>query len=393
MDFNMHILISANSYPSRKNHLAAFVAVLAEEMVRQGVDVTVIAQQSLTTCWKHKIPLCAFKSKVLINTVFGLREVTILRPISFTFGQGRFAKVSQQINRLVKKIAIKTMKSKPDLIYSHFWSAADQVIDYAEEYNIPSFVASGEDEINIEHYIDSQRIIKLRENTKGVICVSSKNRIESIAHHLTEEEKCIVLPNAIDDKLFFRSEKKKARELLGFSQDDFIVAYCGRFNKRKGCRRLSDAISLLDNENIKSIFIGVAAGSDLEEPSCEGILFKGALPHESIPTYLNAADVFVLPTLAEGCSNAIVEAMACGLPVISSNLPFNFDILNENNAFLVDPMNVEQIAGCIEKLRTNPELRQQMSAAALETVKDLTIEKRVKSILQFIRQRCKDANV
>ena len=55
----MHILISAQTYPSPKNQLSAFVAVLAEEMVRQGEDVTVLAPQSLTTCWRHKIP-CIF---------------------------------------------------------------------------------------------------------------------------------------------------------------------------------------------------------------------------------------------------------------------------------------------------------------------------------------------
>jgi glycosyltransferase involved in cell wall biosynthesis len=115
-------------------------------------------------------------------------------------------------------------------------------------------------------------------------------------------------------------------------------------------------------------------------------LFKGALPHEDIPTYLNAADVFVLPTLAEGCSNAIVEAMACGLPIISSNLPFNWDLLNAENAILVDPMSVEQIATGIEKLLNHPALQQQMSLSALATVKDLTIEKRVRSILQFFQQ-------
>jgi len=164
------------------------------------------------------------------------------------------------------------------------------------------------------------------------------------------------------------------------------VAFCGRFNKRKGCQRVSEAIDLLKIQRVKSVFIGIPAGADIEEPSCEGILFKGALPHEDIPTYLNAADVFVLPTLAEGCSNAIVEAMACGLPIISSNLPFNLDLLNGENAILVDPMSVEQIATGIEKLLNHPALQQQMSLSALATVKDLTIEKRVRSILQFFQQ-------
>lgn len=385
----MHILISAKSYPSKKNQLTAFVAVLAEEMVRQGVEVTILTTQSLTTCWRYKIPLCWPKSKVMVDTHEGTREMTILRPFTITLGQGRFGKLSQLIDRFTKDMVARMLKCKPDLIYSHFWIAADQIIDYAIRNDIPTFVASGEDEIDIENYIGPQRIARLRKHTRGVICVSTKNRTESIMHQLTDDSKCIVLPNAVNEKLFCHAGKKEARKALGYSQDDFIVAYCGRFNKRKGCRRVSEAITLLNNPSIKSIFIGVPAGADVEEPSCEGILFKGALPHEDIPIYLNASDVFVLPTLAEGCSNAIVEAMACGLPVISSDLPFNTDILDDKNAILVDPMNVKQIAEGINELLINPELRQQMSIATLAIMKELTIENRVRAILQFITSRSK----
>ena len=385
----MHILISAKSYPSKKNQLTAFVAVLAEEMVRQGVEVTILTTQSLTTCWRHKIPLCWPKSKVMVNTHEGVREMTILRPFTITLGQGRFGRLSQLIDRFTKDMVARMLKCKPDLIYSHFWIAADQIIDYAIRNDIPTFVASGEDEIDIENYIGPQRIARLRKHTRGVICVSTKNRTESIMHQLTDDSKCIVLPNAVNEKLFYHTGKKEVRKALGYSQDDFIVAYCGRFNKRKGCRRVSEAITLLNNPSIKSIFIGVPAGADVEEPSCEGILFKGALPHEDIPIYLNASDVFVLPTLAEGCSNAIVEAMACGLPVISSDLPFNTDILDDKNAILVDPMDVKQIAEGINELLINPELRQQMSIATLAIMKELTIENRVRAILQFITSRSK----
>ena len=77
--------------------------------------------------------------------------------------------------------------------------------------------------------------------------------------------------------------------------------------------------------------------------------------------------------------------MACGLPIISSNLPFNFDILTTNNALLIDPMNVQQIADAIKQLQEHPTLQQQMSAASMAAAKDLTIQKRVGKILDFIQ--------
>lgn len=388
----MHILISAQSYPSPNNHLSAFVAVLAEEMVRQGTDVTVLAPQSLTTCWRHKIPLCPQKYRVTINTPERKREMTILRPLCITFGQGRFYRLSVQINRFIVNRAAKKLKKRPDVVYSHFWEAANSIIDFAVKNGIPSFVATGEDTIDIDQYLDPQRINMLHDHTNGVICVSTKNQEESISHCFTEASKTIVLPNAINPKEFYHIGRKAAREELGYSHDDFIVAFCGRFNTRKGCRRVSDAITLLDDPQIKSIFIGSASGGIHEEPECEGILFKGSLRHSEIVNYLNAADVFVLPTVAEGCSNAIIEAMACGLPIISSDLPFNHDILNESNAILVDPMNVRQIANAILQIKSSPKLQQSKSIASLETVKELTIESRVSRILDFIKKQIQNDN-
>ena len=136
----MRILISARTYPTRKNQLTAFIAVLAEEMVRQGMEVTVLAPQSLTTCWRHKIPLCPPIYQVDVDTPAGIRKMTILRPISITLGQGRFYALSQKIDRWVKNWTARTLKSKPDVIYSHFWLAADQIIDYAIKHKIEVIV-------------------------------------------------------------------------------------------------------------------------------------------------------------------------------------------------------------------------------------------------------------
>ena len=143
---------------------------------------------------------------------------------------------------------------------------------------------------------------------------------------------------------------------------------------------MSKAIDKLNGVN--SFFIG----SGEEEPNCKGILFSGRLPHKDIVKYLNAADVFVLPTLAEGCSNAIVEAMACGLPIISSNLPFNDDILDESCSIRIDPMNIEEIKNAIQMLLQDQSLLKKLSEGAIKRADSLTIETRAENILEFMRR-------
>ena len=92
----------------------------------------------------------------------------------------------------------------------------------------------------------------------------------------------------------------------------------------------------------------------------------------------------MLPTLAEGCCNAIVEAMSCGLPIISSNLSFNWDVLDDNNSIMVDPNDVNAIAKAIEQLRDDKELRSRMAASSLEKAKSLTIDQRARGIIDFL---------
>ena len=382
----MRLLISAPSYPSPKVQLSAFIAVLAEEMVRQGVNVTVLAPQSLTTCWRRRIPLCPQKYEVEVETKHGVKKMTILRPYSFTFGQGRFKRLSHRVDRLVVNRVANQLKEKPDVVYSHFWWSAENIIDYAVAHGLPSFVATGEHVINIHRCLNQVRIRQIRENTNGVICVSTKSRDESIGCGLTDGNNTIILPNAVNPDVFHPIEKKAVRKQLGFPQDAFIVSYCGRFCTRKGSGRLAAAIEMLNDDRVKSIFIGTASEGEKEDPTCPGILFKGMLKHDEIPRYLNAADVFVLPTLAEGCSNAIVEAMACGVPVISSDLPFNHDICSEDNSILIDPMNIQAIAEAIRRTM-EPNVRERLSDGALKTAQSLTISERIRKILMFIEMR------
>ena len=179
---------------------------------------------------------------------------------------------------------------------------------------------------------------------------------------------------------FYPHNRLLARAKFGFRQEDFIVAFLGSFSERKGVLRAAAAVNGL--EGVKIAF----AGSGPLQPNVSNCIYNGIVKPEDVPQFLSAADVFLLPTLNEGCCNAVVEAMSCGLPIISSDLEFNKDILNSENALLIDPNNIRQIREAVIHLRDNPAIRNSMGLASARIAKELTIEARAENIVRWVHQ-------
>lgn len=375
-----HILIIADGYPSEGLPYSAFIANIAEEMTRQGMSVSVIAPQSLTKHWLRHVPLAPrhFTQEV------GGKTIHIYRPWSITAGDGRFGFLTRWWNKQVTTRTAKRLPT-PDIVYAHFWLNASLAIPYVRSKQLPLIVATGEDIIPIEQISNADRVW-LKEHTKAVICVSTKNKQESIKAELAEESRCHVLPNAYSPEDFYHEDGATMRKQLGIAADDFVVAFCGRFNERKGAFRIDAALKQLNDPHIKAIYIGSPMDNCKDEPNYEHIAFKGQLPHHEIVHYLNAADVFVLPSMAEGCPNSVIEALGCGLPVISSDLPFNDDILDKNNSIRVNPTDIDAIREAILALKNDKSLRSKLAQGARTKAKDLRLEERTKKILQLIKQ-------
>jgi len=368
----MNILVITPDYPDRYKVHYPFVKQLVDEFTRQGHKCTVIAPYSIT------------KNKRFYPAKEYDGDVMVYRPNHLSFSNLRIGKFrpSGYFRKRALMRATRWLPVKPDVVYCHFWECGIEAYPYAKANNIPLFVATGESSISSFNITDKVTN-EMRDFIKGVMCVSSKNKGESIALGLTTEEKCLVKPNAVNSELFRKLDKAECRKRLGIPEDRFVISFVGAFINRKGSNRVSEAISGIKGEPVYSIFIGKGD----QEPTCENIIYKGRLLHEQIPEYLNASDVFVMPTLAEGCCNAIVEAMSCGLPIISSNLPFNWDVLDNSNSIMIDPNDVGAIATAIVTLRDDEELRNRMADSSLEKAQALTIDQRAKDIIEFIQNR------
>ena len=372
-----HICFIVPNYPTDEEPVYTFVRQLICAIADLGIKCSVIAPVSI--------------SNILIrgtkNRKYYWRDFTeigntidIYQPKMLTFSNIKIfgTNVSSFIRQKTILRTFKKIKINPDVLYGHFWGSGVIAGIIGERYNIPVFVATGESKINIHHKYSQKAIKKHLSKVKGVICVSTKNQEESLALDLASKENMIIIPNAINNKLFFLMDKILARKKLGYCEEDFIVAFTGAFSHRKRILRLSEAVEGM--KEIKVLYIG---SGDLK-PNEKNSLFIGRLPHNQIPLYLNAADIFVLPTLAEGCCNAIIEAMACGLPIVSSDCSFNDDILFPDNSIRVNPMNIRELREAILLLKEDRMLREKMSKASILHAGSLKVEERASKILSFM---------
>jgi glycosyltransferase involved in cell wall biosynthesis len=111
-------------------------------------------------------------------------------------------------------------------------------------------------------------------------------------------------------------------------------------------------------------------------PAGDTIMFTGA--RADVAELLRASDLFVLQSLAEGLPNALLEAMACGLPCVASRIGGNVDLIEDGaNGLLADPLKNEEIAGAILRLMADEELARRMGAAARETVERCYARERI----------------
>ena len=364
-------------YPTKDDPICAFIRPVVTAIADMGVQCTVISAQSLTHAYTNKEKIRPYH---WVDTTDNGAAIDVYQPKYLSFSNIRIKgrAVSDTLKFDAVRRAMHHIKEEPDLVYAHFWDMAITAA-FATDGKYPIIAVYGEERIDVYDRYNQRDVDKWLDRIKGVICVSTKNFNESREVGLLRcNPKTIILPNSIDKNRFHPMDKKAAREKLGISDDVTIAAFVGAFIERKGVLRVTEAAKEVPELRLFII------GKGPQNPDSDQILFKGLVPHEELINYLCSADFFVLPTLAEGCCNAIVEAMACGLPVISADLPFNDDILDNSNSIRIDPMDIKALTEAMKELTMDNEMRRSLSTGAIRRANSLGIEERARKIYQFI---------
>jgi glycosyltransferase involved in cell wall biosynthesis len=188
-----------------------------------------------------------------------------------------------------------------------------------------------------------------------VVSNATKNYVLSLG---ADPEKMRVLHNGVDLTRFrpLTEIKDTMREQLGISKDAKVVLTVRRLVYKNGIDTLIESAKAVIKKNPKVVFIVVGKGPDFKEVKEKieqfGIQknFKlvGFVSDKDLPRYYNVADFFALPSKSgEGLPLVALEAMACGLPVIATNVGGTSEIMNENYGKLVPPSSPESLAEAI----------------------------------------------
>lgn len=380
------VTIVAGDYPAEGHMKLVFVQQLVHAMIAEGIKVNVVAPQSLVHAVVRREKLLPCHSKSI--TEKGV-EYDIYRPYTLSFGKNNLFKcLTNWFNHC--SIENRLKKIGNEVLYTHFWSSAKLVYNFGLKNKIPLFVACGEGDNALEDMMKEMPKTELDRMSKavnGVVSVSSENKRKCVNFGLVKDEDIEVFPNCVNTEVFHKMDVTEMKHQLGIKDDDFVISFVGGFIPRKGPDRIAESIKILNDPKIKVIFIGKPFSGFPYDFNCHGIIHKGPLEHNLIPQYINCSDVFVMPTQKEGCCNAIVEALAMGIPVISANRPFNDDILDDKNSIRIDPDDVNAITEAIRTLRDNKELRQSMADYSLSRHNEYSIQGRAKRILEFINKQ------
>jgi glycosyltransferase involved in cell wall biosynthesis len=206
---------------------------------------------------------------------------------------------------------------------------------------------------------------------------------QAIEHELSqivEKSKISFIPNAVDTTAIRPLEaqaRQLARQKLGIPETMFVGLFVGNLRPRKRVDVLLKAWHELKLEGIQARLLILGSG-DCEESLREmiyalslekDVIWAGLQPYQQVIHYLQMANVFVLPSESEGLSNALLEAMAAGVAVISTRVSGSLELIDDGvNGLLVDIGDVEGLAAALKHLACDPNLCTTLGHRARQTV-------------------------
>jgi glycosyltransferase involved in cell wall biosynthesis len=246
----------------------------------------------------------------------------------------------------------------PDLVLG-YWVYPDgyAALRVARSLGVPCVIGALGSDIHVRSGLNVLMTRRTLTGADAVLTVSEAMRQATITEFGVQPQNVYTVVNGFNTSIFGPSKQAHARHQLAICATDRVVVYVGRFIEAKGLRELIDASRQLasTDERFRLILIGdgVMKGELLARIQAAGLTDKvhmpGGLPPQQVAQWICASDVLTLPSWSEGYPNVVVEAIACGRPVVATNVGGTREIINSSNGILVAPKNVAELRSGLEQ--------------------------------------------
>ncbi|WP_048184414.1 glycosyltransferase family 4 protein [Methanoculleus sediminis] len=313
------------------DHYLTFVKDQVELLAKTFAHTDVYVRYHPATEISRVFPdphLKAFRKDSLIDRT-ALPENISIHPISLFYlpFDYLFKRIGERYYNIVGD-RLQRSRAYPDLIHAHFiWPNGFVGAILKKEYGIPFVVTAHGYDIYDLPFRDAEwkrRIEAILNAADVIITVSNSNR--ECMKRLDVTTPVNVVPNGFRHDLFYPVRTETCRKALNLPINRKILLSVGNLVEVKGYTHLIDAISEVVRERTDVLCLIVGRGElkhRLEKKVSslgleQYVRFIGGKPHGEIPLWMNASDLFVLPSLRESFGIVQVEAMACGKPVVAT---------------------------------------------------------------------------
>jgi glycosyltransferase involved in cell wall biosynthesis len=230
-----------------------------------------------------------------------------------------------------------------------------------------------------------------------IITVSQFSKCDIVNRYHIDPEKITVVDEAPRSE-FRLMELDLCRETIEekYGISGPYILYVGRVNARKNLSRLVEAFSVLKRKGFHHKLV-IVGKRDLQAQQVvervrdlaieDQVIFTGYVDWDDVPVFYNAAAVFAFPSICEGFGAPVLEAMACGIPVVTS-FGSSLEEVAGGAALLADPLSVESLATALERILSDCELAAALRKKGLKRVTDFSGARKAEETVAIYRKIC-----
>ncbi|HXF84297.1 MAG TPA: glycosyltransferase [Anaerolineales bacterium] len=307
-----------------------------------------------------------------------------------------------------------------DVIHSHYWMSGLAAASLSDAWGgtpilhmfhtlgeMKNRIARSAEEREGEYRIQGEKQVLARANRIVVATLAELTQLRFL--YKADANKMIIIPPGVDVSRFYPIPADEAKMYIGLKPEDRMILFVGRIEPLKGVDTLIEAMCCLQlKDKSRPVHLAIIGGEPAASPEAmstemarlqrlcdelsmgQMVVFLGKRDQDKLPYYYSAAELLVMPSHYESFGMVALEAMACGTPVIASEVGgLAYLVRNGETGFTIPDQEPETLCEKISWLLNDSSLRETMSRRAVEYAQNYAWEKIAKQIVEVYEELAK----